>query len=167
MRGAPHIGFFRLMQRISSRVSLATAGLPLFSERTFHVQKTRNSLLCSRPRSPAEQLPAMTASQSTVASQIQNRRSTVFSFSLFDAVRCNTETWWRRAMFFICKTARAFVTECNPATTTTTCRTTMASTSAMFSSSHHRNEFGVYGMNNPKHYLQVPPHIVMHHLLGG
>jgi hypothetical protein len=44
--GAPHIGFSRLILRISSRVSLETFGLPGFPCRAFQVQKSRKPFRC-------------------------------------------------------------------------------------------------------------------------
>src|SRR5215470_5969911 len=46
MRGAPQIGFSRLILRISCRISLDTGGRPGWPRRTFQVQNNRNPLRC-------------------------------------------------------------------------------------------------------------------------
>jgi len=92
MRGAPHVGFSRLMRRIHSRVSVATVGLPLLPERTFHVQNTRYSFLCQPMTVSGTITSHYRQSEYSREIQIQNRRSTVLSCGLFGAVRRNTKS---------------------------------------------------------------------------
>src|SRR5258708_24457062 len=46
MRGAPQIGFSRLICRISSRISFDTGGRPVWPRRTVQDQNNRNPLRC-------------------------------------------------------------------------------------------------------------------------
>jgi hypothetical protein len=106
MRGAPQIGFSRLILRISLRTSFDTGGRPRWPRRTFQVQNSRNPLRCH----------AMTVSGLTMRrderhssqapqSQAHKHRSNRFSFGFFTE-RCSTPSWWRRAMISSCNAAR-------------------------------------------------------------
>ena len=77
MRGAPHIGFSRLILRISSRVSLGTFGLPGFPCRTFQVQKSRKPLRCQATTVSGFTITrAERQSRQTLHSQTHRPRST-------------------------------------------------------------------------------------------
>src|SRR6516165_12200928 len=100
MRGAPHVGFSRLILRIRSRVSRAIAGRPGRPRRTFHVQNKQKPLRCQATTvSGWTMARAERQSLQTRDRMSHNRRSAGVSFGRCFTERFKTLTWWRRARF--------------------------------------------------------------------
>src|SRR5260370_26617705 len=111
MRGAPQIGFSRLILRISLRISFHTGGRPRWPRRTFQVQNSRNPLRChAMTVSGLTMQRAECHSSQTKQNQAHRNRSNRLSFGLFTE-RCSTPSWWRRAMISSCKAAQVRKTD--------------------------------------------------------
>lgn len=107
MRGAPQLGFSRLMSRIRSQTSRGTAGRPGLPLRIFPVQKIRNALRCQATTvsgftitSPDRRSVRTRERQPTTAGQLRTTEG-VSSRSV-----PRTPIWCRSAMFSSCRAAR-------------------------------------------------------------
>ena len=111
MRGAPQIGFSRLILRISLHTSFDTGGRLRWPRRTFQVQNSRNPLRCQAMTVAGLTMRrAERHSAQAPQSQAHKQRSNRFSLGFFTE-RCSTPSWWRRAMISSCNAARVRKTD--------------------------------------------------------
>ena len=85
-------------QRIRSRTSCETAGLPILPSRTFQVQNNRKPLRCQAMTvSGLTMISADLQSAQALDNHAQKTRSAMVNFGRFLAERRNTQIWCRSA----------------------------------------------------------------------